>query len=429
MQQFLYAVSELPMPSSRFHSAGALASVIVLFVMFAPCTSAQTLHDFMEAAAARNPELAGLSGRREAIGARQYAADALTPGAPTFSGGYMTDQVLQNRQQREAQIGISTPIWLPGEGTASRRVADAEFSRSSAQTAAIKLKIAGQVRDSLAVFALAQAELAVAERRLRDARSLEGDVGRRARAREASEADALLGRAERIAADGELRDRRMALEQSKIDFQSLTGMLPVAAAMNEPAPTNANANADANADAVASQAGHPRLEDAKGAIDVARANQALAAIQVRDSPEIGLIARRNRDIYGTVFDNSVGIELRIPFAADARNRPRQTAAQAEFTEASAGYAAAKREIGTEQQKARIGYENSLAQRDLARERMRVLGQQSALVGRGYQGGQISLFDYVRVRAVAYEAEGAGARAEIGVVQARSRLNQAFGIIP
>ena len=195
------------MPSPHFAHAGALASAILLFALLAAPASSQTLHDFVEAAAARNPDLAALTGRRDAIGARQSAADALTPGAPTFSGSYATDQVLRNRQQREAQIGISTPIWLPGEGTASRHVADAELSRSSAQAAAIKLKVAGQVRDSLAEFALAQAELAVAERRLRDARTLEGDVSRRARAREASEADVLLARAERIATDGELRDR------------------------------------------------------------------------------------------------------------------------------------------------------------------------------------------------------------------------------
>jgi cobalt-zinc-cadmium efflux system outer membrane protein len=404
------------MPSPHLAHAGALASAILLFALLAAPASSQTLHDFVEAAAARNPDLAALTGRRDAIGARQSAADALTPGAPTFSGSYATDQVLRNRQQREAQIGISTPIWLPGEGTASRHVADAELSRSSAQAAAIKLKVAGQVRDSLAEFALAQAELAVAERRLRDARTLEGDVSRRARAGEASEADVLLARAERIATDGELRDRRVALEQSRLDFQSLTGIPPVAAAMNEPIPAPA-------------ATAHPRLEDAKGAIDVARANQALAGIQVRDSPEIGVVARRNRDIYGTVYDNSIGIELRIPFATDARNRPRQTAAQAELTEASAGYAAAEREIGTEQQKARIGYDNALVQRDLARERMRALAQQSALVGRGYQGGQISLLDYVRVRALTYDAEAAGSRAEIGVAKARSRLNQAFGVIP
>jgi len=397
-------------------SAGVIASAMLVFSAFISPASSQTLHDFVEAAAARNPELFGLSGRRDVITARQYAADRLTPGAPTVTGSYLTDQVLRNRQQREAQIGISTPIWLYGEGSASRRVADAELARSGTQTAAAKLKIAGMVRESLAEFALAQAERGLAERRLRDARNLESDVGRRVGARDASEADLLLARAERLSADGELRERTLALMQSKLDFETLTGMAPVLAALKETVPLD-------------TIPAHPKLDDAKRAVDVARANTSLADIQTRDSPEIGLIARRNRDIYGTVFDNSIGVELRIPLSTEGRNRPRQAAAQAELTEAMVGLTAAERDVVLEQKKARLAYDNALAQRDLAVERGKVLARQSGLIARSFQGGQEALFDAIRARTVAYEAETAAARAEIGVTKAVSRLNQAFGVMP
>jgi cobalt-zinc-cadmium efflux system outer membrane protein len=397
-------------------SAGAIASaMLTLAILISPAAS-QTLHDYVEAAASRNPELLGLSGRRDAITARQYAADRLTPGAPTVTGSYLTDQVLRDRRQREAQIGISTPIWLYGEGTASRRVADAELVRSGAQAATAKLKIAGMVRDSLAEFALAQAELGLAERRLRDARGLEADVGRRAGARDASEADLLLARAERLASDGELRERTLAVKQSKLDFETLTGMTPVLAALKETVPTE-------------TATAHPKLDDAKGAVDVARANTSLADIQTRDSPEIGLIARNSRDTFGTVYNNSIGVELRIPLSTEGRNRPRQAAAQAELTEAMVGLTAAERDIVLEQKKARLAYDNALVQRDLAVERSKALTRQSGLVARSFQGGQTALFDSIRARTVAYEAETASARAEIGVTKARSRLNQAFGVVP
>ena len=168
------------MPVETVYRVGAVA--VAALVALVGLARAQTLHDFVAAAAARNPELASLQGRREAIGARQEAAGALTPGAPTVNGSYLTDQAIRNRNQREAQVGVSTPIWLPGEGTASRRLADAEFARVSPQAALLRLKVAGQVRDALDEFALAQAEVGVAERRLRDARALEGD-GERAPAR------------------------------------------------------------------------------------------------------------------------------------------------------------------------------------------------------------------------------------------------------
>ena len=393
----------------------ALTPAVMVILLSTP-SAAQTLHDFVEAAAARNSELATLDGRRGTTIARQQAADALLPGAPTLNGSFVTDQAIRNRNQREAQLGVSTPIWLPGEGTASRRLADAELARSSPQASVLRLRVAGQVREALAEWALAQAEVGVAQRKLRDLRALEGDVERRVQAREASDADLLLARAERIAADAEVRHRRSTAEQSRIEFMGLVGMAPVAAALTEPVPAGAGGS-------------HPRLAEAKGAIDVARANQALVGLQVRDSPEIGVIVRRNRDIGGTVYDNSVGVELRIPFATQARNAPRRAAAQADLTEASVGYAAAEREIGTEQKKARVGYDNALAQRGFARERARTLAQQSALVRRGYQGGEVSLFDTVRAGTLATDAEAASVRADIGVARAVSRLNQAFGIVP
>ncbi len=406
------------MPVETIHRIGS--SAVVALVAFLGIARAQTLHDFVEAAAARNPELASLQGRRMAIDARQQAAVALTPGAPSLSGSYLTDQAVRNRNQREAQVGVSTPIWLPGEGTASRRLADAEFARSSPQAALLRLKIAGQVRDLLDEFALAQAEVGVSDRRLRDARALEADVGRRTRAREASDADLLLARAERIGADAELHERRSALDQSRIEFQGLVGMAPLAAAAAEPVPPGLGPSLGTT---------HPRLEEAKGAVDVARANQTLVGLQVRDNPEIGVVARRNRDIGGNVFDNSVGVEVRVPFATQARNGPRRAAAQADLTEASAGYAAAEREVGTEQQKAQVGYDNARVQRNLARERARALTQQSGLVGRGYWAGEVSLLDYLRARALAYDADAANVRADIGVAKAVGRLNQAFGIVP
>ena len=65
---------------SRRLPAGAFASALLALAMSAAPASSQTLRDFVEAAASRNPELLGLNGRRDAINARQFAADAITPG-------------------------------------------------------------------------------------------------------------------------------------------------------------------------------------------------------------------------------------------------------------------------------------------------------------------------------------------------------------
>ena len=70
---------------SRSHVGALACTALMLSALAAPAAS-QTLHDYVEAASGRNPELAALLGRREAIGARQRAADAFLPGAPTLNG-------------------------------------------------------------------------------------------------------------------------------------------------------------------------------------------------------------------------------------------------------------------------------------------------------------------------------------------------------
>ena len=72
-----------------------------------------------------------------------------------------------------------------------------------------------------------------------------------------------------------------------------------------------------------------------------------ALISNHDSPEIGVVAGRNRDIRGTGYDTTIGLRLKVPFATDARNAPRRAAAQADVLAAQAEYAGARRQIEAE----------------------------------------------------------------------------------
>jgi hypothetical protein len=87
--------------------------------------------------------------------------------------------------------------------------------------------------------------------------------------------------------------------------------------LNEPLPTGQDPEA------------HPRLQAATRSILAAQAAFRLALIANRDSPEIGVVAGRNRDIRGTEYDTTIGLRLKVPFATDARNAPRRAAAQAD----------------------------------------------------------------------------------------------------
>ena len=365
----------------------------------------------------RSPELAGSPGRQAAAAARGRSADSITPGPPSLGGGFAGDGVNNRRGSREGELSFATPLWLPGEGTASRRVADADLSRLTAQQQALRLAVAGEVRESLGAVALAQIETNGAASRLRDARSLEADVGRRVRGRDAAEAELLTARLDRMEAEIALGERRATLDGAKLAFRSLTGVEPDPAALNEPDPPQDVAGS------------HPRVAEAEQARVAADASQHLSGIQTRDNPEIGLLARSSREIGSSQFANRIGIQFRLPFSTEARNAPRQMAAQAELTEATATAANIRRQVELQTARARIELDTARQAATTARQRATVYRQQRGLSEAAFRGGLASLGDVIRVRVLATEADVVQGRADLAARLARSRVNQSLGLLP
>ena len=383
-----------------------------------PAEAVRVLQAAVEAAVSRNAGLQGAAARKALIAAKQRSAGAFLPGAPTFGAAYVTDQVIRNRNARDAELSLGTQIWLPGEGTASVRAADADMSRLEAEGVRQVLEVAGQVREALAAVAAAEADQRASQARLRDARALEADLARRVRGRDAAEAELLVAQADRIEAEATLSERTATLEASRVDYRTLTGLDPMTTALNEPAAPAAQARPL-----------DPRIIEAQRAVEVARANRDLAGIQTRDSPEVGLVGRRTRDIGGNVYDHSLGLQVRIPFATETRNAPRRAAAEVEYTDAVAALAKVERELGGGESRARIEMASALAARDLATKRAAVFERQRALFERSFAEGNTALADLIRARTLAFQADAARERADVGARQARGRLNQALGLMP
>ena len=396
-----------------------------------PAEAAARLRRVIELAWERSPELAGVPGRQAAATARAAAAGSITPGPPSAGGGFTTDGFSNRRGGREFELSVATPLWLPGEGAASVRAANADLARLTAQQEAQRLVVAGEVREALALVALAQVELAGVEARLRDARTLEADIGRRVRGREAAEAELLTARLDRFEVEVAQRERRAALENARLMFTALTGVEPDAGALNETAPVAPARGAASVADGQlpANGLGHPRLAEANAAVAVAEANRRLAALQSRDSPEIGVIGRSERDPGSNRYDNRAGLQFRLPFATEARNAPRRAAAEADLTEAVAASTNVRRQVDLQVARARIELDAVEEGLKAARQRVAVLRQQRGLADTAYRAGQIALADAIRVRAFATESEVAQGRAEVATRQARSRVRQAMGLLP
>ena len=394
-----------------------LLGLVLVSMTISSGANAQTLRQAVEGAWALDPQIKAFEARRNEFIARREAAGALFPAPPAITLSHATDQLIQNKRQRVTEGELSTPLWLPGEGTATERVAQADLVRTDAQLALARLTVAGAVRDAVYKYALAKREAEIADRRVENARALESDVGRRVRAGDVAALEHDLAESELLAARATAREQQALLAAARTTLLSLTGLQTPPSYDQEPlAPTTDIAR-------------HPRLQAAERSIDAAQATLRLAGIATRDSPEIGVFLGRNRDVRGDEYDATVGLRLRIPFATEARNAPRRAAALAEVTAAQAEYAAAEREIRVELSNAQQALAATEAQTSLLEGRVRAVQSTLARLQRSYNAGEIGLLEVLRARVSLFEAEIARARNRLDIGAARARVNQALGIVP
>ena len=101
------------------------------------------------------------------------------PNAPTASGSYVNDKVAgSNYNYVTSQVGVSTPLWLPGEGTATQDAARAESVAIDGQIALAHLSLAREVLRLSGDAVDAANALAIAQRRLATNRALAANVGK-----------------------------------------------------------------------------------------------------------------------------------------------------------------------------------------------------------------------------------------------------------
>lgn len=390
---------------------------MLVVVLASGSTHAQSLHDAVERAWARQPAAHAQGYRNAELAARAKAAGAWVPAPPSVALRERSDRFNRNAGTREFEAELAVPLWLPGQRDRQAAVVGAETELQHDTQASAKWKLAGEVRDALWQARAAEGDTAVAKRRLEDAAALTADVERRFKSGDLARTDfnqAKVAEQNARAATGEAEMRRGRALQA---FTLLTGLDSLPADEEAPAPSPPPASE------------HPALRALERTAAAADARLKFAAADKRDSPELTLGWRRERATTLDPYAATVTLGLRIPFATDGRNEPRIAAANAEYIEASTAVARQREQVDAEIQAA--ARELRLA-RDallLAEDRQRLAAENDRLLAKAFSLGEIDLATRLRVAAERYAADADAARGRLELGRAVSRLNQAYGVLP
>ncbi len=370
-----------------------------------------TLAAHLEQALAVDAPFRALAAQRDAVAARRALARSPIPGSPVVGGTALND--FRVRDYREFDLDVAAPVWLPGQRSAYSDTVQTGVAEFEARLLLRRLEVAGLLRDAWWGAASASRDVRVASDRLGTSRDIERDVSRRAELGDIPPTDALLSRNETLAAELSLAQADAALAAARAVYRTLT----------------AGAEPDLPPEPVFPRSRvHPALLAAEAGVRAAEAQARLVAATPRDNPELGLFGRGEQ---GRVIDErySLGLRVRVPLATAARNVPRAAAAQADLTRAVAERDLRRRLLEAEIDAAQVALRRAEDASRIARQRLSVANRQLDLARRAFNAGEIAPFDLFRVRQLQVDAAGAQAQAEVTAGRARSRLNQALGVVP
>ena len=379
------------------------------------------LRALFDAAWERSVAFQATEGRRLEAAASRVQADSLIAGPPTLGLLHRDDRWTEQRGVRESEVQLGVPVWLPGQRAARGELADAQAAEAEAGVALARLNLAADVRERVWQLAAAEGEREVMRRRAGIAASLRDDVRRRVNAGDLARTDLLLAQQDHLAAQGLLADSEARVVEASARLLQATGVAAL--------PSRYDEAAAAPGDPGGLAASHPRLEAVQQA--VLRSERQLGYLRKsrRDPPEVGVMYRNDRAGGGMPGDQTVGLFVRIPFATDARNLPREAAAQTELMTARAELARTERMVRAEIDAAQAALRLAGQQLSLTQERSATLSERAALLRKTFDAGEIGLPEVLRAQNQALEAEAdlVRQRARHGI--AIATLNQALGVLP
>jgi len=393
-------------------------------------TAPTTLKQVFEAAWLRQPEAQSRQARQDAAAAQREVANSWTAEPVSIELSTKTDHLHKNQGGREDAVGLSFPLWLPGERSRSAAVAQAEERANASRVQAAQLRIAATVREVFWQWQRATGEHALALERLANTQQLAADVAKRVKAGELARADQHQADGAVAAADAALAEALSARSAAGQALRALTGapLVPQAAANFDVAVLGERLLA-IGPDAETLSSRHPALQAGQDRLELARRASELARVQTRANPELTLEAARGRGQADERYQQSFTAALRIPFGSDGRNRVKVTSAQAELIEAESQLRLEQDRVQAELDSAHVRLDSAEVQLLAADRRAQLARESRSFFQKSYRLGETDLPTRLRIELEAVEAERQAKRARIDVGAALSNLRQAQGLLP
>ena len=322
----------------------------ILFILLSPILLSEakaeniTFAQAVEAAWAADPSRTELNTNYRSAAARAEAAGSWFAGGPTVSGQYFDDHAIgSNEGYTTYQGGVSVPLWLPGQGSATVGVARAEALTIQERLHVARMTVAMRVLVSSASVIVAERQLAIARIQKETLEKIQTSVIRGKHIGEMTLADQQVVASEVANAASEYS---LAKEQVETATSALRILLGLPAVPDILAFNDETLARDGLTSIEALENNDPRVRAARQAVHTAEAGVHLAKTSFMPNPEVGVAAIHEKQ-YGSPWDDRVGVTVSIPLPSDIRDVPMEADARNKLAAAISQEQQARRNVRQE----------------------------------------------------------------------------------
>lgn len=376
------------------------------------------LHAVLENALARDPRMATTQDVRRQGQAWAGQANRFYGRQPALSVQHQSDALGSDRGMREWEATVELPLWRYGERQAVRELAAGYESYAGAHESALRLSLAGEVRESLWGLLLAEEQLRLTSQALETAQALEREVVIREQAGDLALKDRLLARDELLAKQDEHLAASVELRHAIERYEFLTGLAQRPADIRETLSTVSDVNDD-----------HPLLREIQLRLATAQAEVNRLKQGAGDPMQLSLGVRRERAAVGESSQTSAGLGLRLPLEGKRYQATGLAAAELDVAQLRAEQVRVQRELVLAAHEA----EHTLSMIDeslrLAEEQANLGAESLRLARLAFEAGDLELSQLLRTQSQAMAAERRLTLRRLEQHQAIARYNQAVGVLP
>jgi outer membrane protein, heavy metal efflux system len=377
-----------------------------------------TLQALVEKSFLAYPSTPILAAQKQVAAASQLRAQGWTPSPASLVARNQNDRLFSGRGELEWEAGVELPLWLSGQKKARAALASLLMDTLKNDEAALRLQMAGLVRDALWDIELRRELALTAKAKWDSAVSLQNDVQTRVKFGDLAYKESLVAQTETLQAQAEHINAQAELAHAQFRYINLTGFNKIPVNFSE--KISAKTELDDQ---------HPALNELAAKLALAAQRRILASFESRENPTLTFGVRRVRDARDVKYNNSIGITLKIPLSPQSHSTPLMAMAELQHAEQLANIGNLKRVLNAALHEAEHNLEIGVVQLEVLSKQNDIAKKNSALAHKAFALGELDLSELVRIQAQSFATERLLKTQQIQQSWNAARFNQAVGELP